>query len=73
MTWKRWTAVMIVGSAGVLVGYDIVAIAFGGDGVSVSAAINEAAYERTRTATAIGILIGGLAVHLLGWSPTRGK
>ena len=73
MTWKRWTAVMIVGSAGVLVGYDIVAIAFGGDGVSVSAAINEAAYERTRTAVAVGIVVGGLTVHFFGWSPTRSK
>ena len=73
MTYRRWTAVVIVGAAAAVVGYDVLAIGFGGDEASISAVVNEAAYERTRTATAIGILIGGLAVHLLGWSPTRGK
>lgn len=71
MTMRRWTAVVLILLAVVVFGYDAAAIAFGGDEASFSAIINEAAYERSRSAFALGIIFGGLAVHLLGWSPTR--
>ena len=72
-TWRRWTALIIVATSGLLVCWDLLALEFGDEEATISAVVNDAAWFKPRTALGIGIVMGGLAVHFFGWSPRKGQ
>ena len=73
ITWRRWTGMVIVAAAGLLVGWDVLALTYGGEDATISAVANDAAWFRPKTALGIGMIVGGLSVHFFGWSPRRGQ
>lgn len=75
MKLRQWT-VVVIGLAMIgLILYDIYAMAFGGNGDTISEVVNDWAYQDTRPKPLLlvgfGSIVGGLMVHFFNWRPNN--
>ena len=72
MKLRQWTVVVIGLAVIGLILYDIYAMAFGGNGDTISEVVNDWAYEaKPLLLVGFGSIVGGLMVHFFRWKPNN--